>query len=58
LGAQQIFKEFKQPVDKDTYEAGGSDTIDDMVTAVSRDFHFSAEKSDWHLMKKVYAKSL
>ena len=35
LGAQQILKEFKQPVDKDTYEAG-SDSSDDMVTAVSR----------------------
>ncbi len=35
LGAQQILKEFKQPVDKDTYEAG-SDTSDNMVTAVSR----------------------
>ena len=35
LGAQQILKEFKQPVDKDIYEAG-SDTSDDMVTAVSR----------------------
>jgi hypothetical protein len=35
LGAQQILKEFKQPIDKDTYEAG-SDSSDDMVTAVSR----------------------
>jgi hAT family C-terminal dimerisation region len=35
LGAQQILKEFKQPVEKDTYEAG-SDSSDDMVTAVSR----------------------
>jgi hypothetical protein len=35
LGAQQILKEFKQPVDKDTYEAG-SDSSDDIVTAVSR----------------------
>ena len=35
LGAQQILKDFKQPVDKDTYEAG-SDSSDDMVTAVSR----------------------
>jgi hypothetical protein len=35
LGAQQILKEFKQPVDKDTYEAG-SDSSDDMVTAISR----------------------
>jgi hypothetical protein len=48
LASQQILKEFKQPVDKDTYEAR-SDTSDDMVTAVSLDFHFSAEKSDWHL---------
>jgi hypothetical protein len=35
LGAQQILKEFKQPVDKETYEAS-SDSSDDMVTAVSR----------------------
>jgi len=35
LGAQQILKKFKQPVDKDTYEAG-SDSSDDMVTAISR----------------------
>ena len=34
LGAQQTLKEFKQPVDKDTYEAG-SDSVDDMVTAIS-----------------------
>jgi len=35
LGAQQILKQFKQPLDKDTYEAG-SDSSDDMVTAISR----------------------
>ena len=35
LGAQQILKNFKQPVDKENYEAG-SDSSDDMVTAVSR----------------------
>ena len=35
LGAQQILKNFKQPVDKDTYEAS-SDSSDDMVTAISR----------------------
>jgi hypothetical protein len=35
LGAQQILKEFKQPIDKDTYESG-SDSSDDMVTSVSR----------------------
>ena len=35
LDAQQILKEFKQPVDKYTYEAG-SDSSDDMATAISR----------------------
>jgi hypothetical protein len=35
LGAQQILKEFKQPVDKETYEPG-SDSSDAMVTAISR----------------------
>ena len=35
FGAQQILKKFKQPIDKDTYEAG-SDPTDDMVPAVSR----------------------
>jgi hypothetical protein len=35
LGAQQILKEFKQPVDKETYESG-SDSSDNMVTSVSR----------------------
>ncbi len=35
LGAQQILKQFKQPLDKDTYEAS-SQSCDDMVTAVSR----------------------
>ena len=35
LGAQQILKEFKQPIDRGTYEAG-SDSSDDIVTAVCR----------------------
>ncbi len=35
LGAQQLLKQFKQPVEKETHEAG-SDSSDDMVTAVSR----------------------
>ena len=35
LGAQQILKEFKQPVEKDTYEADGKSS-DRMVTALSR----------------------
>lgn len=35
LGAQQILKEFKQPVDKDTYQQY-SESNDRMVTAVSR----------------------
>jgi hypothetical protein len=35
LGAQQILKEFKQPIDKDAYEAG-SDSSDNMVSEVSR----------------------
>ncbi len=35
LGAQEILKEFKQPVEKENYELG-SDSSDDMVTAVSR----------------------
>jgi hypothetical protein len=35
LGAQQILKEFKQPVDKETYESG-SDSSDNMVSSVSR----------------------
>ena len=35
LGAQQLLKQFKLPVEKETYEAG-SDSSDDMVTAVSR----------------------
>jgi hypothetical protein len=35
LGAQQILKEFKQPVDKETYQKD-SESSDRMVTAVSR----------------------
>lgn len=35
LGAQEVLKNFKQPIDKETYEAG-SDSADNMVTAVSR----------------------
>jgi hypothetical protein len=35
LSSQQILKQFKQPVDKETYEAG-SDSSDNMVTAISR----------------------
>ena len=35
LGAQEVLKNFKQPVDKETYEPG-SDSADTMVTAVSR----------------------
>ena len=35
LAANQILKEFKQPVDKENYEPG-SDSCDDMVTAISR----------------------
>lgn len=45
LGAQQILKDFKQPVDKDTYEAG-SDSSDDVVTAVSR-LSFLCRKIDF-----------
>jgi len=35
LGAQQLLKAFKQPVEKDTYEAA-SESSDKMVTAISR----------------------
>ena len=35
LGAQQLLKEFKQPVEKDNYEAS-SDSSEDMVSAISR----------------------
>lgn len=35
LGAQQILKNFKQPIEKDTYEPGSASS-DKMVTAVSR----------------------
>jgi hypothetical protein len=35
LGAQQILKQFKQPIDKDTYEAG-SESSDSMVSVISR----------------------
>jgi hypothetical protein len=35
LGAQQILKEFNQPIEKENYEPG-SDSSDNMVTAVSK----------------------
>ncbi len=56
LGAQQILKEFKQPFDKDTYEAG-SDSSDNMVTA-SPYFILVQKNQTGTKIKKVNGKDL
>jgi hypothetical protein len=57
LGDQQILKEFKQPIEKETYKAG-SDSCDNTITAVYRlSFHCRNIRSSPKLrrvMERIY----